>query len=51
MRRLIDDNQDSPDEMTELLSSQGDDTRIDGHEVFEFKLTKILLFFLTNNFS
>ncbi|CAF3618343.1 unnamed protein product [Rotaria socialis] len=32
MRRLIDDSQDSSDEMTELLKSQGDDTVIDGHE-------------------
>ncbi|CAF0737294.1 unnamed protein product [Rotaria sp. Silwood1] len=32
MRRLIDDSQDSPDEMTELLKSQADDTIIDGPE-------------------
>jgi len=35
MRRLTDDNQDSPDEMTELLRSQDDDIHIDGHEVFK----------------
>ncbi|CAF0778814.1 unnamed protein product [Rotaria sordida] len=32
MHRLIDDNQDSPDEMTELLKSQDNDTIIDGPE-------------------
>ena len=42
MRRLIDDNQDSSDEMTELLRSQGDDTVIDGREVL--KLTNKCLF-------
>jgi hypothetical protein len=40
MRRLNDGHQDSPDEMTELLTAQGDDILIDGHEVFILKLTK-----------
>jgi hypothetical protein len=41
MRRLIDHSEDSPDEMTELLTSQSDDTLIDNHEVFELKLIEI----------
>jgi hypothetical protein len=40
MRRLVDNSEDSPDEMTELLKSQGDDTPIDGPEVFQLKLIK-----------
>ena len=48
MRRLGDQSEDSPDEMTELLKSQGDGTPTDGQEVFESKLiiknTLMLLF-------
>jgi hypothetical protein len=40
MRRLDDNNQDSPDEMTELLSAQANDILIDGHEVFKRKINK-----------
>ena len=38
MRRLNDNNQDSPDEMTELLKAQAGDTRTTGHEVLKLKL-------------
>jgi hypothetical protein len=34
-QRIIDDNQDSTNDMTELLRAQADDTLIDGHEVFK----------------
>jgi hypothetical protein len=40
MRRLIDDSEDSTDEMTELLKSQGDDMLIDDHEVFQIEINK-----------
>ncbi len=40
MRRLIDYSEDSTDEMTELLKSQGDDMLIDDHEVFQIEINK-----------
>ncbi len=40
MRRLTNDSDDSTDEMTELLKSQGDDMLIDDHEVFQIEINK-----------